>query len=270
VAGGWSAPTILGTSSTTNNFSPRVAMDPAGNGMVAWNRAMDINAGIWTVCAWPYRTGLGWGQIPASVPSLQAGVEGVQDAYGATVAMSSAGAVLGWAELYNGSSYRPFARIWNPSTGAWSAAASVDGTLNASSPEVGIDATGKVYAAWIQSTSGSWNDLFVASYSPSGGFVVPTQPMDTLAGGIGNFALHVNPAGSAVVVWNQSTGTVTSIFGNRCDATRGWGTPTLLEQDDTGFAYAPTVRLSSNGQAMATWYQKDAAGLRHIYANRWN
>ena len=89
--------------------------------MVAWNRAADTAYGPYAVCALPYRMGLGW-QVPTSVPSLQAGVDG-QDAYGSSVAMSSAGAVLGWSEIYNGSNYRPFARIWNPSTGAWSAAA---------------------------------------------------------------------------------------------------------------------------------------------------
>ena len=140
-ASSWSAPIVLSAGSAIDNFNPQVAMDSAGNGMVAWNRAVNISTGAWTVCALPYRAGLGW-QIPASVPSLQAGVEGVQDAYGTSVAMSSAGAVLGWAENFSGSNYRPFARIWNPTTGVWSAAAYVIGTLDAAPPEVGIDATG--------------------------------------------------------------------------------------------------------------------------------
>jgi len=272
-ASSWSAPIVLATGASADNFNPLVAMDPDGNGMVAWNRAADVTVttGPWTVCAWPYRAGIGWGQIPATVPSLQAGVEGVQDAYGSAVAMSSAGAVLGWTELYNGSNYRPFARIWNPTTGVWSAAASVTGTLDAVPPEVGIDATGKVHAAWFHYTASTWNDLYVASYSPTSGvFTVPTQPVDTLTGNIGSFALHVNAAGSAALVWNQMNGSLWNIYASRFESASGWNTPSLLETNDAGSAYVPTVRLNASGQAFATWYQLDANSMRHIYANRWN
>jgi hypothetical protein len=244
-------------------------MDPAGNGVVAWNRALDMTNGPAAVCAVAYRAGSGW-QIPGSIPSLQAGVEGTDDAYGFSLAMSSAGAVIGWAETVNGSIYRPYARIWNPTSGTWSAAAGVVTTQDASVPQVGIDATGKVHAAWLQYTGSAFNDVYVASYSTSGGFTVSAQPVESLAGGIGSYSLHVNAGGAAALVWNQVNGSFASIYALRYDPARGWGSPSLLESDDSGNAYAATVRLSTNGQATATWYQKDAAGLRHIYANRWN
>jgi hypothetical protein len=269
VSSGWSAPTILGTSAAAHNFAPYVAMDPAGNGMVTWNRATNTATGIYAVCAVPYRTGLGW-QVPASIPSLQAGVDGFDDAYGAAVAMSAGGAVVGWAESVNGAVYRPFARVWNPTTGTWSAAATVAGTQDASNPEVGIDASGKVHAAWMQFSGTDWIDLYVGSYAPGGTFSVSSQPVEALTGGIGYLSLQVTPAGSAALVWNQMNGPVANIYGLHFDPSRGWGAPALLETDDSGFAYAPVVRLSTNGQAFATWYQKDASGLRHIYANRWN
>lgn len=269
VSGVWSAPAVLGTSASAHNFSPYVAMDPAGNGMVAWNRATDTTTGVYAVCAVPYRVGLGW-QVPGSVPSLQAGVDGLDDAYGSSVAMSAAGAVVGWAESLNGAAYRPFARIWNPATGTWSAAATVAGTSDASNPEVGIDASGKVHAAWLQYSGTDWNDLYVASYAPGGTFTASSQPVDALAGGIGYLSLHVNPAGSAALVWNQVNGLVASAYGLHFDPSKGWTAPALLETNDSGSAYAPVVRLSTSGQTFATWYQKDASGLRHIFANRWN
>lgn len=268
-AGAWSAPVVLGTSAASHNFTPRVAMDPAGNGMVAWNRAVDITNGPSAVCAVAYRAGSGW-QVTGSVPSLQSGVEGLDDAYGCSLAMSSAGAVLGWAETLNNTNYRPYARIWNPTTGTWSAAATVSAALDGSVPEVGIDANGKVHAAWIQYSGTAWNDLYVASYAPNGTWTVSTQPVDGLAGGIGLFSLSVNPAGTASLVWNQTNGPVASIFGLRYEPSRGWNTSAALEQDEAGSAYAPVVRLNATGATFATWYQKDGGGLRHIYANRWN
>lgn len=267
--GTWAAPVVLGASTGAHSYNTRVAMDPAGNGMVAWNRAVDMTNGPSAICAVAYRAGSGW-QGTASVPSLQAGVEGLDDAYGCSLAMSSAGAVLGWVETMSGAPYRPCARIWNPSTGAWSAAAMVATAQDASVPEVGMDASGKVHAAWLQYTGSDWNDLYVASYAPNGTWTVPTQPVDSLAGGIGLFSLSVNPAGTASLVWNQSTGVVASIFGLRYEPTRGWNAPAALEQDEAGTAYAPVVRLNAAGATFATWYQKDSGGLRHIYTNRWN
>jgi len=270
----WSAPVILGAGNSTYNRYPRVAMDPIGNGMVVWNRIEDLNSYYSNVCAWPYRVGLGWGQIPASAPSLQAGATGDQVLYGVSVAMSSAGAVLGWAEL-SGLYVLPFVRIWNPTTGVWSAAASASAPLLASPPVVGIDATGKVHAAWVQYSSQyptkvEWNDVFVASYSPGGVWTVPSQPMDTLPGNIGNLSLSVNAAGSAALAWNQANGSVANIYASRFESSVGWGAPTLLETNDAGSAYPPVVRLNASGQAFATWYQLDANSIPHIYANRWN
>lgn len=269
VLAGWSAPVLLGSSATLHNFAASVAMDPAGNAMAMWNRAASTTTGVWTICAVPYRVGSGW-QVPATVPSLQAGVEGVDDAYGYSVSMSPAGAVVGWAESLGGGAYRPLARIWNPSTGAWSAAAMVAGTQVATYPVVGIDASGKVHAAWAQSDGTDWTDLFVASYNPDGTFSVSPKAVDGLSGGIGSFALDVNTAGSAALVWTQMGTTVTSVYGMHYSAATGWAGPKLLENDDAGSAYAADVKLSAGGSAIATWYQKDAAGIRHVCANRWN
>ncbi|MCE1205024.1 MAG: hypothetical protein LWW79_10520 [Holophagaceae bacterium] len=264
----WSNPVVLCTSTATNNFAPQVAMDPAGNGLVAWNRAQDTETSPYAVCAVPYRAGAGW-QIPASVPSLQAGVEGMDDAYGCSLAMSSAGAVLGWAETLNGTNYHPYARIWNTASGTWSAAATVSTALDCSVPQVGIDANGKVHSAWIQYSGTLWNDIYVASCTPTGTWIVSSQPVDALAGTVGGPSLSVSPAGSASLVWNQWDGTVFSIYSSRYEPSRGWNTPVLLETE-AGAAYAPAVRLNGAGKAFATWYQKDTASTRHIYACRWN
>ncbi len=269
-SGYWDVPTLLGASPALDNYNPRVAMDPSGNGVVAWNRTPDITNGPGAICAVSYKAGTGW-QIPASIPSLQAGVEGADDAYGCSLAMSSAGAVLGWAESVSATGYRPFARIWKPSSGTWSAAATItNATLEGSSPEVAIDGQGKAYAAWVQNSGGAWNDLCVSSTSTTGAWTAVAQPLDNLSGGIAYLALNVNPSGFGVVTWQQISGPVASIFASNLSPTGEWGASRLLETDDTGPAYAPAVHVSTGGSAMATWYQKDANGIRHIYANSWN
>ena len=64
--------------------------------------------------------------------------------------------------------------------------------------------------------------------------------------------------GSAISVWSQSDGMVTSIWANSYTPATGWGlTPELLETSNIGNAHSPEIVLDANGNAMAIWLQSD-------------
>jgi hypothetical protein len=70
--------------------------------------------------------------------------------------------------------------------------------------------------------------------------------------------LAAAPDGSVLAVWMQPAGGgPISIWASRYSAVNGWGTPQLVESDDTGDAVLPQVAFSQGGDAIAVWQQHD-------------
>ena len=83
-----------------------------------------------------------------------------------------------------------------------------------------------------------------------------------------------NDHGDAIAIWEEDTGNSSyrfSIAANHYDASSdSWQSDgTLLEDDDTGDAYAPQVAIDASGNAIAVWYQYDGAHFS-IYSNRFD
>lgn len=78
----------------------------------------------------------------------------------------------------------------------------------------------------------------------------------------------VDSNGNAMAVWRQNDGIRNNIWANRYHVGTGWGTATLIENDNTGNAFYPNVAVDDSGNAIAVWYQFD--GVRtNILANRY-
>jgi hypothetical protein len=69
-------------------------------------------------------------------------------------------------------------------------------------------------------------------------------------------------------VWEQPSGGRNSIWANRYVVGTGWGTPTLIETDNTRDAYYPKIALDTSGNAIAVWSHSDGTRL-NIWANRY-
>jgi hypothetical protein len=89
------------------------------------------------------------------------------------------------------------------------------------------------------------------------------------AGDAGTPSIAMNANGDAVAAWHQSDGTRTNVWANRYLAGTGWGSPSLIEIDNTGDAQYPRVGMSSNGNAIATWFQWDGT-RNNVWANQIN
>ncbi|MBL4689671.1 MAG: hypothetical protein JKY37_34100, partial [Nannocystaceae bacterium] len=83
-----------------------------------------------------------------------------------------------------------------------------------------------------------------------------------------NPQVAVDADGNAVSVWQQSDGTRHNIWANRYVAGAGWGTPELIETENSGAAHHPHVEIDPNGNAIAVW-QQDVDTRRDIWANRY-
>ncbi|MFN0304039.1 MAG: Ig-like domain-containing protein [Burkholderiales bacterium] len=74
--------------------------------------------------------------------------------------------------------------------------------------------------------------------------------------------------GNAIAVWQQHDGSRNSVWTNRYSE-GSWGTPRLLESDDTGDAESPQIAIDSSGNAIAVWQQWDGVRIS-IFANRYS
>jgi hypothetical protein len=79
--------------------------------------------------------------------------------------------------------------------------------------------------------------------------------------------IAVDGSGNAVAVWSQTDGTRQTVWANRFVPGTGWGTPSLIQSDNTGSAFGPDVAVDGSGNAVAIWSQSD--GVRqNIWANQ--
>ena len=77
-------------------------------------------------------------------------------------------------------------------------------------------------------------------------------------------------AGNAIAVWQHlATGMArTDIWANRYIAGTGWGTPTLIENDDTGTTSPPQLGVDAAGNSVVVWDQSNPSGFdKRIVAN---
>jgi hypothetical protein len=113
--------------------------------------------------------------------------------------------------------------------------------VNASNPEIGIDASGNLVAVWIES------GIVMANTQSYGGSWNVTASLVSTAGGATSLGLVVDPAGNATAIWNES-GVITSAslpFGSMM-----WATPVALSASGSS---SPQIAVDSGGDLAAIW-----------------
>ncbi|MBK9795228.1 MAG: putative Ig domain-containing protein [Holophagaceae bacterium] len=69
-----------------------------------------------------------------------------------------------------------------------------------------------------------------------------------------NMQTAFDASGNGIVVWQHTTdGTRNDIWANRYVVGTGWGTPTLIETDDTVSATNPRLGVDASGKALVVW-----------------
>ena len=191
------------------------------------------------------------------------------DAWIPNVAVDANGNAIAVWEQSDGIRNNIWANRYDAATG-WGTATLIetDDSGNAWVPNVAVDANGNAIAVWEQS-DGNRNNIWANRYDAVTGWGTATliETDDTADAWFPKVAVDAN--GNAIAVWSQHGATRFSIWANRYDAVTGWGTATLIETDDTGDAWNPSVAVDANGNALAVWSQHDATRY-NIWANRYD
>jgi hypothetical protein len=123
-------------------------------------------------------------------------------------------------------------------------------------PKAALDPQGRAVVVWEQSVGGDGNILAArfdgTSWKPSN---VESANLDAT-----QVRLGMDRTGRGFAVWSQFIDGKFSIFGNRMNPDTGaWGTPELLETEDGGGAFLPSLAVSEGqeGRAVAAWKQQD-------------
>lgn len=151
---------------------------------------------------------------------------------------------------------------------AWSAPAGLEtgDPGDSNDPRIAVNASGQAMAVWHQWEGTTIANIWASRYVPGSGW----QPAALIeSNDVGRAVLPrvaISDNGNAVAVWHQADVFRDNIWANYYVAGTGWGTPVIIETDDTGDAQNAQVAIDDAGNAIAVWAQSDSS----IWANRYN
>lgn len=243
------------------NASPaELAADSAGHVLAVWSQSDGTRDNVW---ASRHDLVTGWGSpSPIEALDLSGGSNG-----SVRLAMAPSGqAVAVWTQQV-ASRTDIWANHHDPVTG-WGSAVAIehDDTGFASQVDVAMDGAGNAVAVWRQQNGGAaglWANRLLAGVgwgSPiqiDGGGTLPSQPR-----------VAMDSAGNAMAVWSQFEGGRYDLRANRFVPATGWGSPVLIENDDTRSVGVATVAVDGAGNAIVVWEQT-LADRSDVVSNRY-
>lgn len=128
-------------------------------------------------------------------------------------------------------------------------------------PHVAIAGNGRGLAVWTQN-DGTQTTLWTSRYAPEAGWAKATKLPTGAAPESPKVALDA--MGRGLVIWMQPGPSFKDLWGVRFTGS-GFGTPSLLENEEGGNVSSPTVALDPGGEGFAIWTYNDA----EIWGNRW-
>ena len=184
------------------------------------------------------------------------------------VAVNANGNALAVWPQSDGTRNKLWANHYDAATG-WNTASLIenDDAGNTYTPRVAFDANGNALVIWAQN-DGMRSNIWTRRYDALTGWETAIL-IENDTGHAGDPRIAFDANGNALAVWTQLSSSFYSIWTNRYDATTGWGTPTLIENDDTAHASSPQVAVNANGDAITVWTQSD--GTRYnVWARRYD
>lgn len=241
--------------------SPRIAMAPDGNGMMAWGQ-LD-GAYLAAYAARFDATSLTW-QAPVVLHAAFAG-----HASGIQVAMDPNGnAIVTWAEQDAGGRYDIRARRYVAASNTWtpSTLLETDNADAALAPVIGMDSAGNAIVAWHQTDGTGIRSIWVNRFDAASGAWQGAVEVDGSTTRTEEPRVAVEPDGDAVLLWLRENGSHTDLMSSRyAVATGTWGAPIPVENLG-GDAAAPVVAINASGKAVVGWRHFEESGPINYYA----
>lgn len=174
-----------------------------------------------------------------------------------------------WVSFPGATSAYLWANHYTPATG-WGTPQQIETQTPKyrSGARVAVDDFGNAIAVWDQSEAvAGRHDIVASRYTPANGWSVPeaieTEEVRTAV----NPVIAMNSSGSAVAAWAQNDGTRANVWANVYAPGAGWGTPKLIEANDTGNANQPQIAIDSGGNAHVVWIQDAGTVKPSIWGN---
>ncbi len=138
------------------------------------------------------------------------------------------------------------------------------GTADTSYVDADSDQAGNVVAVW-RVFDGSNADIWTNQYLVGSGWGTAQRIESTPElSGFPNIA--INDFGDAVVIWRQHDGTRYNLWINRYTVGGTWGVPELVETSAGDVETFGDVAISSNGDFLVTWSQRDSNLILNAHA----
>jgi len=262
--GTWNTATLISSNTAGDAQFPQISMNKAGNAIVVWHQYDGSTfSNIWS-CR--YTTATGTWTAPELIEFNDTG-----HAFIPRIAIDLFGnAIAVWYQADASNPPSIWSNRYSSSTGTWGTPTLIetDDAGYATDPVIAMDKSGNAMAVWQQSDGtryNIWSNRFTAS---TGTWGTATLLETDNAGNALYPQIAIDAFGNAMTVWFQYDGTRDNIYSNRYIASTGtWGTPTLVETDNTGGAEYPKVAIDISGNAVAVWQQSDGTRF-NIWSNR--
>jgi len=258
----WRSPQVVDADDKVQvmRSSPRLAVDGLGNEIAVWSRDSDQTdhpSRIW-VSRFDAQTSA-WSAVkPIDTPSVRYGDQ-------PEIATNTAGdTVVVWQEAIGGGVNHVMAADHFSDADVWTSPTQLDTSIASTTaatttrPHVSIDATGNAIAVWRQIDAAGHVSVGASRFDRSKLKWEAATLIDAGSGVVADagVAVATDGAGNAIALWLQSDGARNNLWANRFDAaTKAWGSPGLVESDDTTIPGAPSLTVQANGNALAIWPQ---------------
>jgi hypothetical protein len=133
-------------------------------------------------------------------------------------------------------------------------------------PRIAFDPSGNGLAVWMYS-DGSQTSLWTRRFVSGTGWVAnPVRIAISAGGSPSEPRVALDATGKGVLVWLQTEDSNADVWGARFDGATVLE-PAKIENNDTGSAYDPAIKLNAVGDGFATWTQSDGSHTR-IWVNQ--
>jgi len=261
----WTEPVLLENDDTRDVWGAQIAMNDAGDAVVAWTEYSDDDA-LMRAALYTPEAGWGGGELVWSqsdrlhLPRVAIDPDGWAMVIWDTDAQGPV----------QGSTHEPVEAL-----GEWDPVEAVSGTADSqgSEPALAMDSDGTAVAVWseaIDRDNPSLNEPWSNRWTQAEGWgnaerISPDHGTHTPA-------VAMNGSGSAFVVWAQEADSVATWLGNiwssHAEAGGDWPAPELIQSVVDEAGYEPQVATDAQGNAMAVWWQQTVEGKDQVWANR--
>ena len=237
---------IEDNSGATNR--PQVAFDGSGNAIAVWVQYNGTVNNIWS----NHFNGTSWGTAELIE------TENTGNAYNPQVSFDGSGNALAvWSQL-DGAVSSIWSNRFNGTNWGTAELIETDNSGNANGPQVAFDTSGNAVVVWVQNEGAIFN-IWVNHFNGISWSIAKqlgTNSGDDVEEPYPQVAF--DKSGNALAIWHVYDSAVSSIYACRFNGT-SWGTPELIENDNSGNALNPRVALDDSGHAIAVWEQSDGS-----------